>query len=147
MDLHNELGQAKAVKIGSQFDAAVFVGSVLVMAGLVVLAAPHRPLHVLRVLVHLGIVDQVLSDLGRVDFLLTFHGEVENMRKKIPIAMSSAEAEVNTLTIGVMASMHVRMIHQEVHHGNSSHLLTIPFLMDSVAAMLITKNDRGTQRT
>ena len=64
-----------------------------------------------------------------------------------PIAMSSAEAEVNTLTIGVMASMHVRMIHQEVHHGNSSHLLTIPFLMDSVAAMLITKNDRGTQRT
>jgi len=88
MDLHNELGQAKAVKIGSQFDAAVFVGSVLVMAGLVVLAAPHRPLHVLRVLVHLGIVDQVLSDLGRVDFLLTFHGEVENMRKKQIFSLS-----------------------------------------------------------
>ena len=59
--------------------------------------------------------------------------------------MSSAEAEVNTLTIGIMSAMHVKMIHQEVTHGDSSRPLTIPFLMDSVAAMLITKNDRGTQ--
>jgi hypothetical protein len=64
-----------------------------------------------------------------------------------PVAMSSAEAEVNTLTIGIMSAMHVKMIHQEVTHGDSSRPLTIPFLMDSVAAMLITKNDRGTQRT
>jgi len=35
---------------------------------------------------HLGIVDQVLSDLGRVDFLLTFHGEVENMLRRQEVA-------------------------------------------------------------
>ena len=39
--------------------------------------------------------------------------------------MSSAEAEVNTLTIGIMSAMHVKMIHQEVTHGDSSQPLTI----------------------
>ena len=64
-----------------------------------------------------------------------------------PVAMSSAEAEFNTLTFVIMSAMHVKMIHQEFTHGDSSWPLAIPFLMDSVAAMLITKNDHGTQRT
>ena len=41
--------------------------------------------------------------------------------------MSSAEAEFNTLTIVIMSAMHVKMIHQEFTHGDSSWPLTIPF--------------------
>ena len=44
-----------------------------------------------------------------------------------PVTMSSAEAEVNTVTIAIMSDMQVRMIHKELTHGNRSKHLTIPF--------------------
>jgi hypothetical protein len=66
-----------------------------------------------------------------------------------PIAMSSAEAETNALTVAVMAGSHTRMILNEALFGpdQSGRPYTIPFLIDSQAAFDISKNDKGTKRT
>ena len=64
-----------------------------------------------------------------------------------PVALSSAEAEVNILTIGTISSMHSRMIIMEILTGSPNTSLTIPVYTDSSAALAITANERTSQRT
>jgi hypothetical protein len=75
---------------------------------------------------------------------IDFNSHVPN-----PIAMSSAEAETNALTVAVMAGTHTRMILNEALFGpdQSARPYTIPFLIDIQAAFDISKNDKDTKRT
>ena len=82
-------------------------------------------------------------------FLGFFQGGLIDFNSVVPspVALSSAEAEVNILTIGTVSSLHSRMIIMEILTGNPDSLLTIPFYTDSSAALSITANERTTQRT
>ena len=64
-----------------------------------------------------------------------------------PIAMSSAEAENNTMCVGTMAAMHTRMIIMQLRFGNPDHPYTVPVLVDSQAADAMTLNEKDTKCT
>jgi hypothetical protein len=82
---------------------------------------------------HLGFFQGGLIDMGSL---------VPN-----PIALSSAEAETNILTVGVQAAAHSRMIIMEIEKSQPDFPLTIPVYTDSSAAVAITSNEKTTQRT
>jgi len=62
-------------------------------------------------------------------------------------AQSSAEAEVMSLCSGCIAIAHVRMAFMEITTADPDSPLTVPVLVDSQAAIAITKNDKDTSRT
>jgi hypothetical protein len=62
-----------------------------------------------------------------------------------PIAMSTAEAETNVLTIGAMATRHKSLIFFDLLYGNPDHQFTVPIFSDSQSMLAITANDCGTR--
>ena len=64
-----------------------------------------------------------------------------------PIALSSAEAEINAMTVACMATNYMRQIICDVRYGYSSRPFTVPILTDSSSGIFITMNDRDSQRT
>jgi len=64
-----------------------------------------------------------------------------------PIAMSTAEAEINAGATATAQVMHVRQAIMELLYGNPDIPFTVPVLTDSTAADAITSNERDTSRT
>lgn len=64
-----------------------------------------------------------------------------------PIALSSAEAETNAMTVCNMSATRSRMIYMELLTGNPDATFTVPILTDSQAAIAITRNEKGTAKT
>ena len=64
-----------------------------------------------------------------------------------PITMSSAEAEINAMTVGAMATNFLRQVICDVLYNDPSRPLTVPLLTDSSSGIFITQNDRDTRRT
>jgi Reverse transcriptase (RNA-dependent DNA polymerase) len=64
-----------------------------------------------------------------------------------PLAMSSAESEVNALTITTMRALHVKFILCEILHGDPCYQLTIPVLTDSKSGRDIAISDRETKHS
>ena len=64
-----------------------------------------------------------------------------------PITLSSAEAEINAMTVGSMASSFLRQVISDVLYNDSAHPFSVPMLTDSASGIFITQNDRDTKRT
>lgn len=64
-----------------------------------------------------------------------------------PVALSSAEAEVNALTVGITAAMHAKYLWMELLTGDSEASLTVPVFVDNSAAIAISSSERSTAKT
>lgn len=64
-----------------------------------------------------------------------------------PVALSSAEAEVNALTVGITAAMHAKYLWMELLTGNSESPLTLPVFVDNSAAIAISSSERASAKT
>jgi hypothetical protein len=64
-----------------------------------------------------------------------------------PVAMSTAEAECNALTIALMKLLHIKFIVTEIMKGDSHYPYSIPILSDSSSAIAIASNEKETKRT
>ena len=64
-----------------------------------------------------------------------------------PVALSSAEAENNTLTVGTMSAVHIRQIIMDLRYDDPHQPFTVPVYIDSQAANAISNNDKDTKRT
>jgi hypothetical protein len=65
----------------------------------------------------------------------------------LPIPGSSAESESNALCVGVLAAAHACQAFCDVVFDNSLRPLTVPFLIDSSAALAMSQNEKSTSRT
>lgn len=76
-------------------------------------------------------------------------GGIADMQSYVPspIAMSSCQAEINSLTVATMASRHVTMIVMEVMQGASDHPFTMPMFIDSSSAQIVASTDRITRKS
>jgi hypothetical protein len=82
-------------------------------------------------------------------FAILYQGGLIDGNSFVPsiVAMSSAEAESNTMCVAAMATASARMICMELRTGNPDTPYTVPMLVDSTAAECINKNDKDTNRT
>ena len=82
-------------------------------------------------------------------YMIFFQGGLVDFSSLVPtpITMPSAEAEINMMTVGAMATNYLRQVLCDVLHDNPEHLLTVPILTDSKSGIFITQNDRDTNRT
>jgi hypothetical protein len=64
-----------------------------------------------------------------------------------PIAMSSAEAEINALTVTIMKLLHVKYIVCELLFGDPCYSFTVPILTDSKYAKDTATADKETKQT
>jgi hypothetical protein len=64
-----------------------------------------------------------------------------------PITLSSAEAEINAMTIGAMATNYIRQVYCHVMFNDPSRPFTVPMFTDSSSGIFITQNERDTKRT
>jgi hypothetical protein len=64
-----------------------------------------------------------------------------------PVAMSSAEAECNAVTVAVMKFLHIKFIVCEILKGDPTYNYTIPIFTDSTSSIAITSVDKDTKRT
>ena len=64
-----------------------------------------------------------------------------------PITLSSAEAEINAMTVGAMATAFLRQVVCFILYANTDRPFTVPLLTDSQSGIFITQNERDTSRT
>ena len=64
-----------------------------------------------------------------------------------PITLSSAEAEINAMTVGTMSASFLRQVIMDVLYNDSSKPFSVPMLTDSQSGIFITQNERDTKRT
>ena len=64
-----------------------------------------------------------------------------------PIAMSSAEAETNANTVGIMNLSMIRQAYCDVVFGSAETKYTVPVLIDNTAALLMSQNEKDSKRT
>jgi hypothetical protein len=64
-----------------------------------------------------------------------------------PVAMSTAEAECNALTITIMKLLHIKFIICELVFGDLCISFTVPILTDSRSAMQIAASSKETRNS
>ena len=64
-----------------------------------------------------------------------------------PIAMSSAEAETNANTVGIMNLSMIRQAYCDIVYGCAERKYTVPVLVDNTAALLMSQNEKDSKRT
>ena len=64
-----------------------------------------------------------------------------------PIAMSSAEAETNANTVGIMNLAMIRQAYCDIVFGSPKRKYTVPVLVDNTAALLMSQNEKDSKRT
>ena len=82
-------------------------------------------------------------------YLTMFQGGLVNYSSFVPspISLSSAEAEINAMTVCCMATNYLRQVTCDVLFESPERPLTIPILTDSASGIFITQNERDTNRT
>jgi hypothetical protein len=82
-------------------------------------------------------------------YLVLFQGGLVDYSSFVPtpITLSSAEAEINAMTVGSMASSFLRQVICDVLYNDPTHPFSVPMLTDSASGIFITQNDRDTKRT
>jgi hypothetical protein len=82
-------------------------------------------------------------------YLVLFQGGLVDYSSFVPtpITLSSAEAEINAMTVGSMASSFLRQVISDVLYNDPTHPFSVPMLTDSASGIFITQNDRDTKRT
>jgi hypothetical protein len=82
-------------------------------------------------------------------YLVPFQGGLVDYSSFVPtlITLSSAETEINAMTVGSMASSFLRQVICDVLYNDPKHPFSVPIITDSASGICITQNDRDTKRT
>jgi hypothetical protein len=82
-------------------------------------------------------------------YLVLFQGGLVDYSSFVPtpITLSSAEAEINAMTVGSMAASFLRQVICDILYNDPAHPFSVPMLTDSASGIFITQNDRDTKRT
>ena len=91
--------------------------------------------------------DDSPGSLSTGSFLVFFQGGIISMMSLLPpvVSLSSAEAEVYTMSYAAMHTNHCRQVFCDIFFDDPDHPYTVPILTDSKSGSFITKYERDSK--